>query len=173
MDHIFLKKCLSYNKETGVFRWKLKNSNRIKVGDIAGNISKTTGYIYIRINKKLYPAHRLAWIYVNKNKPKYFIDHINGDKLDNRFINLREATNSQNKMNAGKHIDNTSGYVGVFFERRIKKWRSQIHVNGKRLQLGCFKNPVSAAMEYDLAAKKHHGKFARLNFPEVQNRKAK
>jgi len=89
------------------------------------------------------------------------IDHINGDKLDNRRENLRSATRSQNKMNSGKPKNNTSGYKGVCWYKRGNKWRAQIGINGKLKHLGYFEDKEEAAKAYKKAAEKYHGEFVR------------
>jgi len=96
----------------------------------------------------------------------FVIDHINGNTLDNRKDNLRICTHSQNLTNVGKKSNNTSGYKGVSWNKSHGKWQSQICVNGKTTYLGHFNDKLKAAKAYDDAALKHHGEFARLNFPE-------
>ena len=93
----------------------------------------------------------------------YQIDHINGNKLDNRRDNLRICTPSQNKMNVGKTSKNKSGYRGVSKERRLHKWRVSIKADGRRINLGNFYDILDAARAYNEAAKKYFGEFARLN----------
>jgi hypothetical protein len=91
-----------------------------------------------------------------------YVDHINGDKLDNRRSNLRPVTNSQNMMNRGKTCANTSGYKGVFKNRSL--WMARIKVDGEPIYLGSFVTKEEAAFKYDIAAKKYHKEFANLNF---------
>lgn len=93
------------------------------------------------------------------------IDHRNGDTLDNRKINLRFCTMSENGRNRGKQVNNTSGYKGVAVGRE-GKWQCAIKLHGKRMPLGIFDDPVEAARVYDRAALIYHGEFARLNFPD-------
>jgi hypothetical protein len=95
-----------------------------------------------------------------------FVDHINGDGLDNRRGNLRVCTKSENGFNRGKNSNNTTGYKGVTTNKG--KYRAQIRIDGKMCGLGRYTDPVEAAKAYDRAAKKHYGEFAKLNFPEVQ-----
>ena len=108
------------------------------------------------------------------NAPKgLFVDHRNGDSLDNRRTNLRIATRSQNMQNThrkNKH-KTTSQFVGVWLEKGRGMWCSKITSNGKIIFLGRFVNEIDAAKAYDEAARKYHGEFARLNFPE-ENRLA-
>jgi hypothetical protein len=107
-----LKELLSYDSNTGVFTWIKKTSNRAPVGNVAGYLNHD-GYVYIKINNKIYSAHRLAWLFTNKAYPENMIDHINGNRSDNRICNLREATRVENAYNQKKQKNNTSGVKGV------------------------------------------------------------
>lgn len=91
-------------------------------------------------------------------------DHINLDGLDNRRANLRICTPSENKQNMEAQSNNKSGFKGVDWVERDGKWRASIRVNGKRIYLGHFDDPVVAACAYDAAAVKYFGEFARGNF---------
>lgn len=91
------------------------------------------------------------------------IDHINGNKLDNRRANLRICTHADNVRNVGKRKDNSSGFKGVYWRSDVKKWRALIQVEGRRIDLGFFTEPQDAALAYDKAARKYHGEFARTN----------
>lgn len=94
------------------------------------------------------------------------VDHINGNKLDNRRCNLRLASPKENNRNSGKVKRKcTSSYKGVVFHSRDERWQAQIRIDGKRLYLGYFNDEIEAAKEYDKYAKIHHKEFARLNFP--------
>jgi hypothetical protein len=91
------------------------------------------------------------------------VDHRNGDTLDDRRINLRECTHAQNISNQQRQKSNKSGYKGVYFNRRSKKWEANIAPNGKGIYLGRFENILDAAQAYNDAAIKYYGEFARLN----------
>jgi len=92
-------------------------------------------------------------------------DHINGDGLNNRKVNLREASRAENSWNSGKSRGvSRSKYKGPAWDSRDKRWEVRISVNGRRIYLGRFKNEVEAAKAYDAAAKKYHGRYANLNF---------
>lgn len=95
---------------------------------------------------------------------EYEVDYINGNGLDNRRKNLRVATRSQNQANRGPQRNNASGYKGVMWNKGKRKWRARIQVEGRRIHLGYFDDPVEAAKAYDEAARKHFGKFAKTNF---------
>ena len=95
------------------------------------------------------------------------VDHRNGDSLDNRRANLRLATPTQNMHNRRKIRTKTSSqYIGASLDKRSGRWASKIRCHGKKIHLGCFGSDIEAAKAYDTAAKKYHGEFARLNFPE-------
>jgi hypothetical protein len=101
--------------------------------------------------------------------PGQQVDHINGDTLDNRRVNLRLATHGQNQHNRGKYRNNKSGYKGVSWDKAAGKWRAQIKFNNKKYNLGRYHDPIEAALAYDAAAIRLHGAFARLNFPATTN----
>ena len=120
MTQEYLKSILDYNSLTGIFTWKVRTSNRVNIGDIAGSANKD-GYIQITIYGVKHYAHRLAYLYIYGWLPPK-VDHINNDgpKSDNRIANLRPAKNNQNLRNRGKTIKNTSGFKGVFFAKKPK-----------------------------------------------------
>ncbi len=94
------------------------------------------------------------------------VDHINCDGLDNRRANLRLATRQQNKCNSRPRARRgTSRYKGVWWDKERRKWRAAVGYNGKTKHLGAFDNDIEAAKARDVAAKKYHGQFAWLNFP--------
>ena len=94
------------------------------------------------------------------------VDHINGDGLDNRRSNLRSTSHAGNMRNARLRPDSTSGYNGVSWHPKHRKWVAAIHVDHRRIYLGSYIDPVEAARAYDEAATHHFGEFARINFPE-------
>lgn len=108
-----------------------------------------------------YAAHRLAWVYVHGIIPSNMIDHINGDKDDNRIANLREATSSQNQRNTVKKSTNKSGYKGVCWHKRQKKWQVSIRYDGKPHHIGYFDNVLDASNAYIIASNTFHGEFSR------------
>jgi hypothetical protein len=156
-----LRRLLSYDPERGDFRWLVFRNNRVRDREIAGGLSGY-GYWQIKLNKRLYRAHRLAWLYVHGQWPSGGLDHIDGNPLNNAIANLREATDSQNQHNQGKRRNNTSGYKGVYRPHYSDKWRAQIYINGKGIALGSFDTPEDAATAYSVAAKRYHGDFSKV-----------
>jgi len=154
----YLRKLLKYNPDTGVFTW-CENRGTAQAGDVAGTYDNH-GYIIIKINYKRMRAHRLAWLYVYGRLPLLQIDHINNIKDDNRIINLREATGSQNLYNRPLPKSNTSGYRGVHWSKRGKKWCVTLRVNGHKKYLGLFNNINEAVEAHTKAIIKYHGEFS-------------
>lgn len=113
---------------------------------------------------------RIKSVYLHReimSAPKGFlVDHRNGNGLDNRRANLRLATHRQNSCNRPKKKNTSSRFIGVCFIKRRKRWMAGIKLHRKSIFLGYFKDEIDAARVYDAAAKKYHGEFARLNFPE-------
>lgn len=156
LNFTYLHEVLDYNPDTGIFIWKNPTSTCVKTGDIAGWID-FHGYHSIRLNKKIYRAHRLAWLYVYKKFPLKNVDHINGIRTDNRIENLREATTSENAQNKKKSMSNNkTGYLGVSKITNKNKWCAFIKVNGKNKNLGTFKTPELAFNAYINAKRNLH-----------------
>jgi len=153
-----LKEILSYDPETGIFTNK-NTRGRAKENAIAGCINKKTRYVVLRINYSLYQAHRVAWFYMTGNWPIKQIDHINHNRSDNRWVNLREATNQQNNWNLPAKKTNKSGYRGVHWDNDRRKWRSRIVIDGKCVHIGMFECPKEAHLAYMKVAKKLYGEF--------------
>lgn len=154
-----LKELIKYNPESGTFTWIALTSSRSRVliDSIAGNHNQD-GYRVIKISGVSYLASRLAWFYMTGEWPKEEIDHKNTIRDDNRWMNLREATdaiNSQNKRSARK--DNISGLLGV--TRRTYGFQARIGLCGKSHFLGTFKTPELAHFAYLEAKKKFHQGF--------------
>ena len=153
-----LRALLSYDADTGAFTHRALSSvkSRAKIGEVAGGPRKD-GYYAVKVDGRLYPAHRLAWAYVTGEWPTQQIDHINGDKMDNRFSNLRDVNTSQNKQNTRvARIDNTSGMLGAHKCAGTQKWKAQIRVDGKLKYLGLYATPAAAHEAYVLAKRKMH-----------------
>lgn len=152
-----LKELLHYDAGTGIFTW-IKTRGRVRIGRESGSI-QPNGYRYIMVDGYLKLSHRLAWLYVTGVFPIDFIDHIDGNKLNNAYANLRTCTNSQNKMNCELQINNTSGFKGVTWCKSNKKWKAQAQIKGKNNNLGLFEFIEEARDAYINFAKINHGKF--------------
>ena len=153
-----LREVLHYDPETGEFTWLIFSISRA-AGRIAGSIMKI-GYREISIDGTQYYAHRLAVLYMTGRWPTDQVDHRNGDSLDNRWCNLRNASCAQNQHNQKRQRINTSGFKGVSFDKRYNRWRSQIRANGKRYWLGSFKTAEAAHAAYSAKSNELHGEFA-------------
>jgi hypothetical protein len=158
-----LREVLHYDPETGVFRWRVRANSRADAGTVAGRISKNHGYRKIGIDRRYYQASRLAWLYVTGEFPTLDIDHCNLQKSDDRFCNLRQATDSQNQANTRAQANSTTGVKGICWARHAHAWNARICVNGRRIFLGYFDTKEIAAAAYCAAAVKYHGEFARTS----------
>jgi len=142
-----LQEALSYDPETGLFKWKYRpgKNGRIFDGMVAG-AQNDSARVQIRIKGRMYKAHRLAWLYVYGYMPdgNTQIDHINGVPSDNRISNLRIATASQNLQNTGLFAHNKTGYRGVSIHKQTGKYRARIKLNQQEKSLGLFDTPEAA-----------------------------
>ena len=153
-----LKEFTEYDPDTGIFRWRKLSGYKGFVGKTIGSVH-SCGYLEARIAGRRCFLHRAAWLYVTGEMPRY-IDHINGDRTDNRWVNLRNATAQQNGANARVGKNNKSGKKGAHLSER-GVWIANIHVNHKTIYLGSFTNKDEAHEAYVQAANKHFGEFAR------------
>jgi hypothetical protein len=155
MDQKRLKQLLHYCSLTGVFTWKT-DAGRIKKGSIAG-ATDAYGYQVIRLDKVLYKAHRLAWLYSYGTWPSKNIDHKNRVKNDNRLTNLRDVGQSANTFNSGVRKNNTSGVTGVNWLPDKSKWEARIRVNYRIVHLGKFNSKDDAVAARKNAEQKFFG----------------
>ncbi len=158
----YIKSIFYYNPNTGEFIRIKKIARYSKIGEIAGH-TNSKGYVVIKIHQKAYKAHRLAYLYMIGKFPEHQVDHRNRIRDDNRWSNLRLATNSQNQINGPAYKTNTSGYKGVYWSKCWKRWFSQINFNKKQIFLGYHSTKTDAAIAYNKAALEYHGEFAKLN----------
>ena len=145
-----LREILDYDPATGVFTWR-------KTGKTAGYVD-TKGYRVIMIDGRGYKAHRLAWMNEHGNMPEKQVDHINGNRSDNRSENLRLATHGQNRANSKPSAK--SGLKGVY-AFTDGRWQAQIRVDKRNRSLGLYDCIVAASIAYQIAADEVHGEFAK------------
>lgn len=149
-----LKEALSYDPETGIFKWNIKGSARY--GKRAGTPSGA-GYVSIGIDGRSYGAHRLAWYWMTGVFPAEIIDHKNRIKSDNRWANLRHTTQSNNMANAVSWRKKSALPKGVILvPGRGKPYLAKIKKNGKTISIGYFNSPEEASAAYQ---KKSHEIF--------------
>jgi hypothetical protein len=138
-----LRELLHYDQETGIFTHISGNF----AGKRAGS-RHPRGYVWIKIGRWSYAAHRLAWVYVNGRWPNHEIDHRNGVRDANWIDNLRESSVGQNNQNTALYKNNKSGSIGVTWSKAAGRWRARIDVDGKQTHLGVFESKSDAAAAY-------------------------
>jgi hypothetical protein len=161
----FVRSILDYDPETGVLTWKCREGmrpgwNGRYAGKEAGSFN-SKGYQQISINGSRYSMHRLAWLIQTGEWPQHQIDHEDGDVFNNRFSNLREATQQENTWNRKTDIRNTSGVKGVSWDKQNQKWQVLITVDRKRIHLGRFDSFEDAVAVRQDAELEHFGDFRR------------
>ena len=170
---------LDYEPVSGFLTWKWRDLkycsseqsqaavNARIAGKRAFTAINTGGYYQGAILRTQCLAHRVIWVWMTGGLPDDCIDHINRDVLDNSWMNLRQATRSQNQANRSAYNGSASRYLGV--SRRGDKWSARITANYRDDHLGTFLTEMDAAKAYDAAAVRLHGEFANLNFPKVSS----
>lgn len=171
-----IRRLFSYDPSTGEFTNNPRSSadfasdghtsahncaawNARRAGKRAGTIGKG-GYRYISLYGLKFAEHRLAWLYMTGKTPDMEIDHIDRNRFNNSWPNLRQASSSENKWNCAKRSKNKSGFKGVSFFKPAKKYRAEIKHNYKNIHLGYFSTPDEAHRAYCSAAARLHGEFA-------------
>jgi hypothetical protein len=156
-----MKQYLSYDENTGFFKWIKKSGPRSVIGGIAGTHT-SGGYLSIYFKGVSYKAQRMAWAFIHGSCPTdKEIDHINTIRDDNRIANLRLCSRSQNMMNSNRYATNTSEVKGVSFCKEQQKWRAYITVNNRRYWIGRFETKELASKAVRNARRKIHKEFWR------------
>ncbi len=164
LTHSRVKSLFSYDPETGFLSW-IQQRGRQRAGARAGRLHHR-GYREVRIDGVLYREHRIIWLWMMGSNPADECEHINRERSDNRWANLRAATRAQNMQNLGASAMNTSGFAGASFHKARGKWRSTITFNGRSIHLGHFDTAEEAHIAY-LAAKQHLHPFYRATPPII------
>lgn len=157
-----VRRALRYDARDGTFVWTGVQASYL-AGRPAGSINRL-GYVMIKIGRRSFAAHRVAWLFQYGVWPKAHIDHIDRDRSNNRISNLRLASPLENQMNSAPRRHNTHGWKGISYQPRHKAWLAQITISGRNHNLGRYKDPIDAAAAYDRRAHAEFGEFAYLNF---------
>jgi hypothetical protein len=130
-----VRELFDYDPEEGRLRWKVARQ-KINKGDVAGYKSKSDGYWYVGFDYHEFLAHRIIWLWVTGEWPKCQIDHWDRNRSNNKWVNLREATNSQNGRNSSAHRNSSTGVRGIDIRRG--KYRVRIHFDGEEIVIGRY-----------------------------------
>ncbi|WP_258129197.1 HNH endonuclease [Achromobacter anxifer] len=149
-----VRELLDYDPSTGLLYWRKTRTGTALAGTLAGS-PHPDGYVQIKIKDKPYLAHRLAWLITTGKWPTELIDHRDGDRTNNRLINLRDVSPSVNQENRrSAPVNNKTGFLGV--SRKGKRWEAKIRANGKKISLGRFDTPEAAHAAYVSAKRVLH-----------------
>lgn len=170
-----LQELLNYDPDTGEFRWKsgydcvtsARGPRNRWAGQLAGVIC-VHGYRLISVDNERFRASRLAWFYMTGEWPPVDIDHVNGKRSDDRWQNLRVASESENMRNSKRYANNTSGTRGVSWNKRRGKWHARVRVDNKVHHCGYFVKLEDAKAARDRKAAMLHGAFARFDTLQIQ-----
>lgn len=153
-----LKELLHYDPVTGIWTWKVIRTGYAYIGSQAGNITKH-GYRNIRVDGKLYRSSRLVYLYMKNEWPSEEIDHIDRNRSNDKWDNLRKADSCQNSYNRGVRTDNSTGHKGICRHKTTQKYQVNIGVNKKFLYLGSFDTLDEAIKVRKEAELKYHGEY--------------
>lgn len=148
-----------FEYKDGALYWR-KHNGKCPAGTRAG-YKNTNGYVQIGIRGKRYYAHRLIYMLFHNQLPE-FLDHIDGNRSNNRYENLRPATANQNMHNRKRSVNNTSGVKGVAWAEHANKWLAYCWVDKKQYHLGYYADLAEAAEAVKVFREKHHGEYARV-----------
>lgn len=156
----YVRSVLDYDPETGLFRWRVSHPG-IGIGEVAGRLSRTVGYWQIGVAGREYGAHRLAFLIMTGEWPLAQMDHIDLNRANNRWANLRPATQQQNEHNKALRKDSTSGIRGVSWNKLQRRWVAHIGhpVMKKTVHLGTFKDREEAMAAREAAETLMFGEF--------------
>ena len=159
-----LRDVMHYNPDTGIFRWTKSRTNAVKDGtELKPN--NPYGYIEVRVLGWRGFAHRLAFLFMDGKLPDNYVDHINGDKTDNRWSNLRDVPHVENMKNRCLSKSSSSGAIGVSYCKSTGRWKAYINVGDKQKHLGRydgFEEAVAARKNAEVVYGFHenHGRAA-------------
>lgn len=159
LNHEEAKELLHYDPISGLITWAIDKGCKMRKGSVAGTVDKN-GHRVISVDYERIMAHRLAWFLHYGSWPEGELDHINRIGDDNRIANLRNATRTQQRMNASVSTINTSGATGVYKEKRTGKWYVQIKIGKTRINLGTFSSKQEAIDARREAELQHFVEFA-------------
>lgn len=153
-----VRELLDYSPETGIFTWKISYHRHWSKGDVAGyDVQGYRCIQYLGVQSKL---HRLAFLWMLGRMPKV-VDHVDLDRSNNKWDNLREVTQAQNCLNRPAHKDCKSGVKGLIWSKYHLKWEVRVTVNGKQELIGRYTSKIVATEAAEAFRREHHGVFAR------------
>ena len=154
-----VRRLFIYDPYSGLLQYRERGPRRPR-GWFAGAKDPKSGYLRVQVGLRKYLVARLAWLWMAGHWPNGDVDHVDLDRTNNRWGNLREATHAENTRNGPRRITNKSGFKGVTFKN--DRWRATIVLEGRSRHLGYFTTPEEAHQAYCAASEQFHGGFGRL-----------
>lgn len=153
-----IKSVIEYNQETGVFTWKVKRGC-MSAGSVAGSL-QSNGYLRLQVLGDEFLAHRLAFLMMTGSIPDE-VDHLDGDRINNSWSNLRAASRTENCHNTSLRVNNKSGFKNVNWHPGMRKWEVQVRVEGMKCRFGYYDDIELADLVAQEVRSKYHKEFAR------------
>ncbi len=152
-----VRKFFNYDPETGLITWRVKRSQNVRIGDLCG-YARSNGYLHVGFAYGLHYAHRIAWMHFHGEEAPEYVDHIDGNRANNRIANLRAATRALNAQNVRRAYSNnkSSGLLGVYWRKIERRWQAKIQLNKKSYDLGFFDTKEAAHEAYLRAKRELH-----------------
>lgn len=159
LSHKHVKECFHYEPSSGKLTWKISKARCVKIGQEAGWM-RSDGYRQVEVDGTKFLVHRLIYFFIEGKFPPKEIDHIDGNKSNNRWNNIRACSRSENMSNAGPRRNNKLGIRGVYYDPKRRRYITRIRKGCTKKYIGSFKTKEEAARAYQEEQSKIFGEYA-------------
>lgn len=167
LTQFLVRELLDYDPETGALTWRMRGQkwfssarawkawNNRFADHVTATAQGTYGYLLVGVLGRKYRTHRLIWLWMMGDWPTDQIDHLNHNRADNRWCNLRLVTHAENGKNQSIRVTNTSGAMGVWWDSKRNSWQAYIDASGRRIHLGRYTTKTDAIIARKAAERAH------------------